>query len=463
MLLATQLLIGLAMVPRAPPSGGGHATAASAAVDTRPLTVCTTASSLEGVAFCKHALEGGNFRVRALCRNPDSYRARELASMGAEVVVADNNDLHSLVQAFEGAHSVYAITTWSGSSFTSDGTVVRSENLDSRHLEESEVSQGANILRAAERTPTLRHFLLQSMHRGGRSEPPDPSTPAPLHHRAKWRRASSPPPSSRAWSVLRQPTYMENFANETAAQGTQLRLLRPGVVSGLRRRTSSRSSPSTSARWRRSFEWGRSGTAAAGSRRARSGSADALAAAAERAHGAAAFQHRQVPWFVLEYFIPVEHPRQLKRWLTRGGNDQGASKRGRGHVRREPPPTWPDEHGGLPRRKGHLQRPVSRSAPDERRRRSAAAGGARLRVGLCRRRWRRAPTASRRHCGPPCRWRRSSHLGKSREPPWPPGTQRPHSRTGFLRSPSFSRQEAFTAKLANRGEACSDVVARLFF
>ena len=37
-----------------------------------------------------------------------------------------------------------------------------------------------------------------------------------------------------SWTILRQPTYLENFANdETAAQGTALRLLRPGLVSGL--------------------------------------------------------------------------------------------------------------------------------------------------------------------------------------------------------------------------------------
>ena len=37
-----------------------------------------------------------------------------------------------------------------------------------------------------------------------------------------------------AWSILRQPTYLENFGNdETAAAGTQLRRLNPGSVSGL--------------------------------------------------------------------------------------------------------------------------------------------------------------------------------------------------------------------------------------
>lgn len=35
------------------------------------------------------------------------------------------------------------------------------------------------------------------------------------------------------------------------------------------------------------------------------------------------FEYRPIPWFVLNFFIPVEYPRQLKRWLTLGGNDEG--------------------------------------------------------------------------------------------------------------------------------------------
>jgi uncharacterized protein YbjT (DUF2867 family) len=76
-------------------------------------------------------------------------RAQQLRALGAEVVAADNHDIDSLEAALEGAHGVYAITTWSGSSFAADGTVVRSDNLDPVHLEESEVAQGINILRAA--------------------------------------------------------------------------------------------------------------------------------------------------------------------------------------------------------------------------------------------------------------------------------------------------------------------------
>merc|ERR1719313_1561237 len=71
------------------------------------------------------------------------------------------------------------------------------------------------------------------MHRGGRAER---GVEAPLHHRAKWRIEAALRDAALpcAWSILRQPTYLENFANDTtAASGTALRVLRPGVVSGL--------------------------------------------------------------------------------------------------------------------------------------------------------------------------------------------------------------------------------------
>ena len=128
------------------------AVVSSSTMPTRaPLLVCTTATSLEGMAFCQHALKNpGEFRVRALCRNDGSARARMLAKLGAEVVVADNLDQTGLEAAFEGAAGLYAITTWSGSTFRADGTVERAANLDAHHLEESEVQQGLNILRAAE-------------------------------------------------------------------------------------------------------------------------------------------------------------------------------------------------------------------------------------------------------------------------------------------------------------------------
>ena len=155
-----------------------------------PLLVCTTAPSLEGMAFCREALASGEYRVRALTRNPSSPRAAALEEMGAELCVADNLDPRSLRAAFEGAQAspahtrhilsmchkhththththtnthhlppplssfilcvpmlfchlqgIYAITTWSGSSFGADGAVLRADNLDSEFLMASEIRQ----------------------------------------------------------------------------------------------------------------------------------------------------------------------------------------------------------------------------------------------------------------------------------------------------------------------------------
>ena len=50
------------------------------------------------------------FSVRALTRNANSDKAKELASMGAEVVQADVDDVESLKQAFTGAYGAFCVT-----------------------------------------------------------------------------------------------------------------------------------------------------------------------------------------------------------------------------------------------------------------------------------------------------------------------------------------------------------------
>jgi uncharacterized protein YbjT (DUF2867 family) len=52
----------------------------------------------------------GGFTARALTRNADSPKARELAALGAEVVAADVDDVASLERAFEGAYGAYCVT-----------------------------------------------------------------------------------------------------------------------------------------------------------------------------------------------------------------------------------------------------------------------------------------------------------------------------------------------------------------
>ncbi len=50
------------------------------------------------------------FSVRAVTRNKESDKAKELAEKGAEVVEADVDNAESLIKAFEGANGVYAVT-----------------------------------------------------------------------------------------------------------------------------------------------------------------------------------------------------------------------------------------------------------------------------------------------------------------------------------------------------------------
>jgi uncharacterized protein YbjT (DUF2867 family) len=52
----------------------------------------------------------GGFAARALTRDTNSDKAKELAQLGAEVVAADVDDLESLKRAFQGAYGAYCVT-----------------------------------------------------------------------------------------------------------------------------------------------------------------------------------------------------------------------------------------------------------------------------------------------------------------------------------------------------------------
>lgn len=52
----------------------------------------------------------GEFTVRAITRNVNSDKAKELEKMGAEVVEADVNNKESLAKAFDGAYGAFCVT-----------------------------------------------------------------------------------------------------------------------------------------------------------------------------------------------------------------------------------------------------------------------------------------------------------------------------------------------------------------
>jgi len=89
--------------------------------------------------------KSGEFAARAITRNPDSDKAKELAKMGAEIVKADLDNLESLKKAFAGAYGVYGVT-----------------NFWEHFSPEKEKAQAANIAAAA-KDAKVKHVIWSSL------------------------------------------------------------------------------------------------------------------------------------------------------------------------------------------------------------------------------------------------------------------------------------------------------------
>src|SRR5690242_17519010 len=85
------------------------------------------------------------FAARALTRDVNSAKAKELAALGAEVVAADVDDLESLKKAFKGAYGAYCVTFFWG------------------HLSaEREVVEAGNMAKAAKEA-ALQHVIWSTL------------------------------------------------------------------------------------------------------------------------------------------------------------------------------------------------------------------------------------------------------------------------------------------------------------
>jgi uncharacterized protein YbjT (DUF2867 family) len=74
------------------------------------VVVVTGATGQQGGAVVKNLIERGH-EVRAVTRNTDSAKARELANAGVTLVRASLEDTGALAKALEGATSLFAMTT----------------------------------------------------------------------------------------------------------------------------------------------------------------------------------------------------------------------------------------------------------------------------------------------------------------------------------------------------------------
>jgi len=97
------------------------------------LILVTGATGQQGGASLRHLREHG-FSVRALIRNPDDPKARQMFGHGAEVVRGDLEDEASLARAMEGVYGVYSVQSWHASDI------------------EGEIRQGLHLADAAARS-----------------------------------------------------------------------------------------------------------------------------------------------------------------------------------------------------------------------------------------------------------------------------------------------------------------------
>jgi uncharacterized protein YbjT (DUF2867 family) len=70
----------------------------------------------------------GEFAARAVTRNANSDKARELAALGAEVVSADVDDTASLKRAFAGAYGAFCVTFFWGH-FSAEKEIAEARNM----------------------------------------------------------------------------------------------------------------------------------------------------------------------------------------------------------------------------------------------------------------------------------------------------------------------------------------------
>ncbi len=88
------------------------------------------ATSAQGGGLVRAILndQSSAFAARAITRDANSDKAKELATLGAEVVEADVNDLESLKKAFHGAYGAYCVTFF-WEHFSPEKEVAQAKNM----------------------------------------------------------------------------------------------------------------------------------------------------------------------------------------------------------------------------------------------------------------------------------------------------------------------------------------------
>jgi hypothetical protein len=116
------------------------------------------ATGVQGRSVINALVNSSEYSIRALTRNPNSEKAKALASRGVEVVKADVNDVNSLIRAFRGSSIIFGMTDFF-EPFAKSGPA---------KAVEVEVTQGVNIAKAASATETLEHYIWSTLPNGNK-------------------------------------------------------------------------------------------------------------------------------------------------------------------------------------------------------------------------------------------------------------------------------------------------------
>ena len=188
----------------------------------KPVIAVTMATSRQGLGVVHELVKTNKYQIRAMTRNTNSIKARELANLNnVNVISGDLLDPISLHKAFEGVEAIFGNTTPTMGWKIFRGSIVRSYELE----------QGFNLInqvKIAYEKGILKHFIFSSI---SKSKNPLKSDPAPGHFTSKWdiEEYIKKMGLNKISTILRPVSYFENFENKLPGCTISKSIL-PGVV-----------------------------------------------------------------------------------------------------------------------------------------------------------------------------------------------------------------------------------------
>ena len=152
----------------------------------------TGATGQQGGAVARKLMADG-WKVRALTRDVDKPAAKDLASMGAELVAGDMNHRAELDAAFKGAYGVFSVQNFWLPNVGFEG----------------EIKQGENVADAA-KDAGVRHLVYSSVGAAQRGM-------GQKHFESKWIIEQHIHALNIPYTILRPVAFFENFNWERAA------------------------------------------------------------------------------------------------------------------------------------------------------------------------------------------------------------------------------------------------------